>query len=369
MQQFPREATRPRMLVFLTDGLPTVGDTAVSRIQEHTRQARRPGVRLFTFGVGYDVNTRLLDRVAAENGGTADYVEPREDLEQRVSNFFDKVNHPVLTNVRVDMGPVRSVMVYPRELPDLFRGTQLAMVGRYRNAAELRDVAINLSGDASPTHVYSYPGQRFPLRAEANDWLPRLWATRRVGWLMEQIRSNGEQRELVDEVTELGTRYGLVTPYTSYLALEPGEQGEDRRERPMPRPMINGQQPATSGGRGALRAAAPEALAVTGQAAVEQSRSSRNMQDATTVAGASDAAASSGTQHVGGKTFHLEGGIWRDTELRAGAQLPVTSVRFGTDEYYALLERVPALGRYFALGQQVDVLLEGRIYRVRTAAP
>jgi len=376
MGQFPRDAARPRMLVFLTDGLPTVGDTAVSRIMENTRRARREGVRLFTFGVGYDVNTRLLDRVAAENGGTADYVDPREDLEQKVSLFFDKVNHPVLSNVRVDLGAVRTDLTYPRALPDLFRGTQLAVVGRYRNSADVRDVAIRLSGTASPTHVYTYPGQRFPLRAEQNDWLPRLWATRRVGWLMEQIRSNGEQKELTDEVVELGTRYGIVTPYTSFLALEPGAQPSDG----VAQGVVNGQaqdvrRRSVAGTRGVrVQPAAPpppapepmplESIVVTGAGAVAQSRSSREMQDAVTLDGKTTANA----QRVGDRTFYLRDGVWTDAEIRTGTRLPETVVTFGSDEYYALLGRVPALGRYFALGEQVAVVLDGRLYRVRAAS-
>jgi Ca-activated chloride channel family protein len=360
------------MLVFLTDGLPTVGDTAVARIMENTRRARREGVRLFTFGVGYDVNTRLLDRVAAENGGTADYVDPREDLEQKVSLFFDKVNHPVLSNVRVDLGAVRTDLTYPRALPDLFRGTQLAVVGRYRNAGDVRDVAVRLSGTASPTHVFTYPGQRFPLRAEENEWLPRLWATRRVGWLMEQIRSNGEQKELTDEVTELGTRYGIVTPYTSFLALEPGARPEETGPRPVRR--FDGGMANSRGVAGQATSPPPspappppslplDATVVTGRDAVAQSRSSREMQDALTL----DSKSAANAQRVGDKTFYLRDGVWTDAEIRAGTRLPETAVTFGSDEYYALLARVPALARYFALGEQVAVVVDGRLYRVRAA--
>jgi Ca-activated chloride channel homolog len=368
MQQFPRETGRPRMLVFLTDGLPTVGDTAVARILEHTRAARRGGVRLFTFGVGYDVNTRLLDRVAAENGGVADYVDPREDLEVKVSTFFDKVNHPVLSDVAVDMGGVRTDLVYPRAMPDLFRGTQLVLVGRYRNDRELRDVTLRLSGHGSGVRTYDYPGQRFPLRADENDWLPRLWATRRVGWLMEQIRSNGEQRELVSEVTDLGTRYGIVTPYTSFLALEPGAvaNGFDapppvRRDRP--RANSGGMPPPPSAPPPPL----PEVMAASGQGAVAQSRSAREMQDAVTLQGITVGGETDRVQRVGDKTFYLREGVWTDAEIRPDARLPETSVTFGSDEYYALLGRIPALGRYFALGQQVAVIVEGRLYRVRAA--
>src|SRR6266478_2476719 len=102
MQQFTA-SNRPKILVFLTDGLPTVGVTDIQRIEENAKQARLPGVRLFTFGVGYDVNTALLDKLAADNGGVADYVEPKEDLEVKISNFFAKINSPVLTDVRLDM--------------------------------------------------------------------------------------------------------------------------------------------------------------------------------------------------------------------------------------------------------------------------
>src|SRR5258705_8043836 len=84
LRQF-EQGNRPKILVFLTDGLPTVGETNITRIVDNVRAARRTGVRLFTFGVGYDVNTSLLDKLASENGGVADYVEPKEDLEVKVS--------------------------------------------------------------------------------------------------------------------------------------------------------------------------------------------------------------------------------------------------------------------------------------------
>jgi Ca-activated chloride channel family protein len=179
---------------------------------------------LFTFGVGYDVNTALLDKLAAENGGVADYVEPKEDLEVKVSNFFSKVNYPVLTDLQLDMGGAQTDLIYPRGIPDAFRGSQVTLIGRYSNDADLKSIQLKLTGKASgASRTYTYPNLSFPLRSDANEYLPRLWATRRVGWLMEQVRTNGEQKELRDEIVDLGTRYGIVTPYTSYLALETSE--------------------------------------------------------------------------------------------------------------------------------------------------
>ncbi|MBD0321392.1 MAG: VWA domain-containing protein, partial [Gemmatimonadetes bacterium] len=322
LAQFPRDGGgRTRLVVFLTDGLPTVGETDADRIIANVRGSRADGVRVFTFGVGYDVNTRLLDRVAAENGGTAEYVEPREDLEAKVSSFFDKVNHPVLTNLALDLGGVQAELVYPRALPDLFRGTQLALVGRYRNERDLAGVTLKLSGNASPTHTFAYPGLRFPLRAEEHDFLPRLWATRRVGWLMEQIRTHGESRELRDEVVELGTRHGIVTPYTSFLALEPGA-GETPAVRDLAPPARPSGDFSGQGRAGGVIPAAPPPPAapeiapppVTGAGAVQQSKATRAQQEALTL----DAVVTprDAVRNVGGKTFYLRDGVWTDAELK-----------------------------------------------------
>ncbi|HEY9283930.1 MAG TPA: VIT and VWA domain-containing protein, partial [Pyrinomonadaceae bacterium] len=222
VRQFEQTGERPRILVFLTDGLPTVGETRAESIVANVREQRRENVRLFTFGVGYDVNTVLLDKLAAENGGASDYVEPKEDLESKVSNFFAKVNYPVLTDLALDWGGVEADLIYPRATPDLFRGTQVLLIGRYRNPSDLRNVGLRLSGRAAREQKsFLYENLRFPLQTDENDFLPRLWATRRVGWLVDQIRTNGDSKELRDEIVDLGTRYGIVTPYTSYLAVEP----------------------------------------------------------------------------------------------------------------------------------------------------
>ncbi|HBR58577.1 MAG TPA: trypsin, partial [Blastocatellia bacterium] len=207
---------RPKMLVFMTDGLPTVGESNVDKIVANIKTARKAEVRIFPFGFGYDVNTALLDKLGSENAGTTDYVQPKEDLEVKVSNFFAKVSFPVLTDVQIDFGPLKAENMYPRRFADLFKGTQLAILGRYTNSADLKAVDFSLRGKAgTDTRNFQYHGLAFPLRDAENDFLPRLWASRRVGWLIEQIRSNGETKEVKDEIIDLGTKYGIVTPYTS----------------------------------------------------------------------------------------------------------------------------------------------------------
>ncbi len=381
LKQFD-SGTRPKMLVFMTDGLPTVGETRPDQIIENSRASRVPGLRLFTFGVGYDVNTALLDKLAAENKGAADYVEPKEDLEIKVSNFFAKVNYPVLTDLALNMGGVETDLLYPRDMPDLFKGTQLTLIGRYRNHADLRNISLRLAGKTNQNRKeFTYTNLSFPLREDDNDFLPRLWATRRVGWLMEQIRSNGENKELRDEIVDLGTRYGIVTPYTSYLALEPNAQpvtattadatiarpGRDstRRERSSSnRPASPADNRASGTFGGGLSPAA--AKATTGTVAVQQSKRAREQQEAERV---SKDDLSSAMRSVGGKTFYLHDDVWVDAEFKTEARLPETALEFGSEAYFALLKREPRLAEFFALGERVVVVLDGLVYRVNAAAP
>lgn len=364
---------RPKLLVFMTDGLPTVGETKVPRIIENAHGVGNNGVKLFTFGVGYDVNTELLDRLAAQNNGASDYVEPKEDLEVKVSNFFSKVNYPVLTDVSLEMGEVRTDLVYPRILPDLFKGTQITLIGRYRNSSDLRDLRIVLKGKMGrEVRSINFDNLDFPMRNEDNDFLPRLWANRRVGWLMEQIRANGEQRELKDEIVDLGTRYGIVTPYTSYLALEANQpvtggntnlvtdglesnRREGRRDGD-PRPTAS--RPS--------EAPAMDMAAKSGAGAVRASKDTRLRQETTTLADDKEDSRlnASVAKRVSGKTFYLRNDVWTDAEFKADSRLPETVLTFGSNEYFDLLKREPSLSKYFALGEAVVVVYNGRVYRI-----
>jgi Ca-activated chloride channel family protein len=355
--------SRPKMIVFLTDGLPTVGQTNVSEILANVKNSADS--RIFPFGVGYDVNTSLLDRLASASGGLADYVEPKEDIEVKVSNFFAKISYPVLTDIELDLGGVETDLTYPRTLPDMFRGSQLTLIGRYKNQIELDRVRLNLTGKTgTTTRTISYDNLRFPVMETANDFLPRLWATRRVGWLMEQVRNNGEQRELRDEIVDLGTRYGIVTPYTSYLALEPGVVAVDTQSTatvPANRGFMGGRlmNAPASAPRPVPKAA--DAGAITGEAAVRESKRARSQQEVMRVEKDMSLSAS---RLAGGKTFYMRDGVWTDSEFKPGLTLPQTVVKFGSDDYFELLKQKPRLAAFFAIGERVVVIFEGRIYRV-----
>jgi Ca-activated chloride channel family protein len=353
MRQFD-SSERPKMLVFMTDGLPTVGESNVEKIIQNAKEVKVEGLRMFTFGVGYDVNTQLLDRLAAENSGAAEYIEPKENLEVKVSNFFTKVNSPVLTDLELDFGVVQTDLMYPRKLTDIFKGTQLTIIGRYRNASDIENITLRLQGKSGrENRTFNYTNLDFPFRTEKNEFLPRLWATRRVGWLVEQIRSNGENKELRDEIVDLGTRYGIVTPYTSYLATDGSEQNRTLSNRRMTRDSL---------------AIAPSATVdVTGQGAVAASKNAKAKKEAISLAEDEEVIKADSeitVKKVGVKTFYFENGVWTDSEYKQENNLPEVRVKFAENEYFDLVYKDKELAQYFSLGEQVLIVWKGKIYRV-----
>jgi len=211
-----------RFIVFLTDGLPTAGITDPALITElvHSTNARVEA-RLHVFGVGYDVNTHLLDQLSTENGGSVTYVQPGENLELVLSDFYGKIANPVLTDLEIDFDGVAVADLYPRALPDMFQGSSLLLTGRYRATAETATITVRgVAGVETREYVYTFDlgelhSQYSVLHSQ--DFVPRLWATRRIGDLLDKVRVEGESAALIAEIRELGLAYGLVTPYTTFV--------------------------------------------------------------------------------------------------------------------------------------------------------
>src|SRR5262245_4861406 len=205
--------------IFLTDGLPTVGTTDVDALLGQVKTGNASKTRIFVFGVGHDVNTRLLDTLAQDSRGDRDYVQPGEDIEQKTGSLFAKLSGPVMTDVQVTVDGMALEDQEPRVLPDLFVQGQLAVVGRYRGDGAK---AIRLRGNVGGAVRDYVFDATFPATSTQHDWLPALWAQRRIGALMDAIRMHGQSQELVAEVTRLGKEFGIVTPFTSHLVVEEG---------------------------------------------------------------------------------------------------------------------------------------------------
>jgi Ca-activated chloride channel family protein len=205
-------------LVFFTDGRPTIGETNPEVILANVKHRNTASTRIFTFGVGDDVNASMLDRLADESRALSTYVRESEDIEHKVSSLYAKISNPVLTNLKLAVGDgVKLSEVYPPQLPDLFHGTQLVVLGRYSGKGH---VAVKLTGNVGKDPKEFVYEVAFPEKTgEDRAFVEDLWARRKVGYLLDQIRANGEGKELVEEVVTLAKRYGITTPYTSYLVV------------------------------------------------------------------------------------------------------------------------------------------------------
>ncbi|MCL2639452.1 MAG: VIT and VWA domain-containing protein [Phycisphaerales bacterium] len=215
------------LIVFMTDGQPTIGERNPDKILKNIKDwSRGSSIRVFSFGVGTDVNTKLLDMMAEDTRGYSQYVLPNENLELTMSNFWGKVQDPVLANLKMDTGGIAVSKVYPKELPDLFKGDQVVVFGTYTKGAK---GAVIITGQVGGVAQKFAQDVVFEDKTDSSrEWIARLWATRRVGYLLDEIQRNGESKELKDEVVELARRWGVVTPYTAMLIIE------DERRRNVP---------------------------------------------------------------------------------------------------------------------------------------
>lgn len=214
------DAGRPFTMVFFTDGQPTVDETNPDKIVKNVQAKNTGNTRIFTFGVGDDVNAAMLDQLADSTRAVSTYVREAEDIEVKVSSLYAKISNPVLTDVKLATNEnIQLHEMYPPKLPDLFSGTQLVVIGRYTGQGPSAIRLTGMVGKEKQEFVYEF---NFPPKTESDigkDFVEPLWARRKVGYLLDQIRVNGEKKELIDEVVALAKRYGIATPYTSHLVV------------------------------------------------------------------------------------------------------------------------------------------------------
>src|SRR4051812_10976888 len=216
---------RPTYVLFLTDGLPTSGETGEATIVKHAEEANHVHARVFAFGVGYDVNSRLLDKLARSNFGLSQYVRPNENIEATVSALYRKIGAPVMTGVKLAInvendsnGAPAVNRLYPKGEFDLFAGDQVVLVGRYHASGKAKVKLKGKIGDKEKT--FDFPADFSEKSDDTNTFVAKLWATRRVGDIIDELDLKGRNEELVKELVALATEHGILTPYTSFLAEE-----------------------------------------------------------------------------------------------------------------------------------------------------
>ncbi len=343
------DSERPAYTIFLTDGLPTVGELNSQKILSNLASDAPENLRLFVFGVGYDVDTFLLDSLAGEHHGASTYVLPADPLDEVLSAFYEKISAPVLTNLDLDFGEMTVFDIYPDPLPDLFLGSQVIAVGRYRKGGT---ADITLSGEVQgERQTFRFARQNFDVDSRGDQetlaGLPRLWATRKVGALLNQVRLEGPDAETVAQIVKLSIRYGIVTPYTSYLVTEDTPLGAGAQER-IANDQLNRMQATAPvfSGEGAVQKAAREGAMAGAEAPL-----------------AAPAEAVEMMRIASGRTFVLSGGVWTDTAFDPEKDT-LKKIAFLSDQYFELAAARPDMAPILALGQKVIFSLDGEMVEI-----
>lgn len=331
--------SRLPIVVFLTDGVPTVSERDPERIAKQA-EARRGRSRVFAFGVGHDVNTYLLDRLSAAGRGATEYVEPSEDVEAALGQLSAKIHHPVLTDLTLN-APVRITEVYPGPLPDLFRGEELVIFGRYAPGTSRGGFEIAVAGRrAGGTERFAIRAE-FPREASGDDFIPRLWAARKIGALQQRVRLEGHNAELIEEIRRTALRYGILSAYTAYLVQEPVDVATGGRVevRPM-ETSARAMSPSASVGAGAVARSREEARQRDVRSMAELDAADRNL-------------AGRNVRVVAGRTFVHRNGTW--TDALHGDSLTVITVDPFSAAYFELVRRLPELKPYLSAFEEVTI--------------
>jgi Ca-activated chloride channel family protein len=385
------------LIVLLTDGEPTIGVVAPAEIVRSVKEKNAEKRRVFVFGVGEDLNAKLLDAIAKETRAVTQYIRSGDSIEVPLANFYDKIDSPVFTDLELSFPAGGVSDVFPRPLPDLFRGEQLDIFGRY--AADGQRTVVLHGKYQGEERVFEYS---LPFAGASNPFIPRLWATRKIGYLLEQIRLAGETAEVKDEVVRLSKRYGVITPYTSYLILEEnelarrGEWGADGRNMELY-------------GFAAQRALAPRAAAGVPRApgvdaAEESAAEAEDLALAKEVRKAGESLGQAGgaggveasrdvarlrsvqggsvvdrflsekvnvrgerVKQIERRTFYFQGERWVDSSIEPGklkSESDVRHVKYLSDEYFKLLTDEPGIGKLLSVGTQVTFLWKEKVISI-----
>ncbi len=356
-----REGRIP-MVLFLTDGLPSVGESNPERLAA-LAESDRGDSRVFAFGVGYDVNTYLLDRLSDAGRGATQYVAPGEDVEEAIGQLAAKIQHPVLADLQLARSPIELSEVYPERLPDLFVGEDLVIFGRYETPSRDVDGDLVISGNRNNSTERYDAGVSFSELTDANDFVPRLWASRKLGYLTQSVRLNGPNDELVEEIRETALRYGLLSEYTSYLVQEPDAVAL--------RGMRGGVPLDVGGVRAAVSPTARPASQSSGAGAVMAAEQSRARRDVSTAfdldeadkKGLSGRAGGPNARHVAGRLFMDVDGLW--TDMAHHDSLEVVEIEQFSEAYFKVLERLPELENY--VKEFGEVLVAGDAMSIKIA--
>jgi Ca-activated chloride channel homolog len=370
--QNPIKFSRPHIIIFLTDGKPTIGEINNEKLLEKIKKSNSHNSRIFTFGVGNEINTIFLDKITELSKAWRTYIGEDEDIEIKVSNFYDKIQSPVLSDLTFDFGKgIEVYQSYPRDLPDLFKGSNILVFGRYKGKG---DSKITLRGKVRGEEKEFSSIVHFTEDNNEFNFIPPIWASRRIGYLLDLIRLNGESKEIIDEITTLAREHGIITPYTSYLIME----DEDLRLRrnllvdglqTLPAQpelktdmMKNYSSMKSESGKGSVTAS-QEVQSLNGAinfSQTQQGNTRMNYKDSR----GNDKNLSQQVKNILGRAVYQQDKFWIDSKLQNQNNAKKVRIQFNSDEYYTLLNKEPETAQFLSLGQNVRFIHKNIFYEV-----
>lgn len=368
---------RPYFIVFMTDGKPTIGETDEAALLKLVGNKNTDNTRIFTFGIGTELNTHLLDKLTDMTKAYRTYVLPDEDIEIKVSDFYTKVASPILTDIEIKFDEKTKVtQVQPKQLPDLFKGGTITLMGRYKKAGK---ATILVKGKLNgKIEAFEYE-VNFEEKNTKNEYIASLWAARTVGYLLDQIRLQGESKEVIDEVVRLSKKHGIITPYTSYLILE--DEAISLRNRTItPQDQLIRSRVTQDAEFIEERDIAYDDMKKTsGKESVKASKEAQDLNQATNISApaTTDVALdykdkmgesknlAEDIQNLNGRAFYKNDNIWVDSYV----QLKNTNnksrrIKFNSKEYFELLNDEPESRTYLALGKNVRFVMNNKLIEV-----
>jgi Ca-activated chloride channel family protein len=363
---------RTHLIVFITDGKPTIGETNEDILLKKIKNSNTNDKRIFTFGIGNEINTHLLDKITELTKAYRTYIAEKENIELKISGFYDKVQSPVLITLTISFGNnIRTFQNYPGDLPDLFKGSSIIVFGKYKGNGNSQ---ITLSGIVKGEKKTFTLNTNFTNDNEEYDFIPPLWASRRIGYLLDQIRLNGEDKELVDEITQLARKHGIVTPYTSYLIME-DEQfriisnnlSHDFQTLP---PALELRRQNQIDYDAMKEKSGTESVIVSEE--FQGLNKAGNLSETQQGSGRMNYIDSEGYQrnlvqqvrNIQGRAIYQSGKFWVDSELQKHKTKSEKRIQFNSDEYFKLLNEKPETAQFLALGQNVRFFYDDTFYEI-----
>jgi len=351
-----QDENRPNYILFLTDGLASSGITDEMKIAKNVADANGIGARIFAFGVGNDVNARLLDRLTSNNGGVTEYVKPHEDIEVAVADLYGNISSPVMTDIRVSFSNTDVRSTYPDKLPDLFKGGQLVWVGKYNKAGNNTITVMGKVGGKEQKFVFKVD-LASAKDGDTFDYLEQIWASRRVGYLIDQIDLNGRTDELVNELVNLSKEFGILTPYTAFLAREDVMLSDNVSIREESNENLKELETVSGSTANNLRSQKKDFTSKTKMAPAGEAMSYED---------ASGAVQTVNTiKQIGTKTFYLRDGKWIEGTLNDGELKAAIEIKKFSDGYFKVAKGQKAeFNKYLAFEEDIVVKIDDKVYKI-----